>query len=82
MKKIALVLAILMVVTVFGTYNSSATVPSVTTETPITHVVEIMMENHAFDNIFGKFPCDSNTSSNQTLINSLEKPVNLLTSPQ
>ena len=81
MKKIALVLAILMVVTVFGTYNSSATVPSVTTETPITHVVEIMMENHAFDNIFGKYPCDFNTSSNQTLINSLEKPVNLITSP-
>ncbi len=81
MKKIALALAIIMLLTVAGTFNSSAKSPSVSTETPITHVVEIMMENHAFDNIFGKYPCDSNTSSNQTLINSLEKPVNLITDP-
>ena len=81
MKKVAVALAILMFFTIFVSYNSTASTSPTKTETPITHVIEIMMENHAFDNIFGKYPCDSNTTSNQTLINSLEKPVNLITNP-
>ena len=70
MKKVAVALAILMFFTIFVSYNSTASTSPTKTETPITHVIEIMMENHAFDNIFGKYPCDSNTSSSQTLINS------------
>ena len=30
----------------------SANVPNV----PVTHVIEIMIENHSFDNLFGQFP--------------------------
>lgn len=33
------------------------------TKTPIKHLITIMMENHSFDNIFGKYPYSSNISS-------------------
>ena len=47
------------------------------TSTPIKHVIIITMENHSFDNIFGKYPLDQN-ASNQSLISSITRPVNLL----
>jgi len=75
----ASLIVLIIIFTVFTTDNSAGNRNISSTATPIKHVIEIMMENHAFDNIFGKYPCDSNSSSNQTLINSLEKPVNLIT---
>ena len=47
------------------------------TKTPIKHVVEIMMENHSFDNLFGAYPSIYSNSSNQ-IINSIQKPDNLV----
>ena len=32
--------------------SGAATAPAA----PVTHVIEIMLENHSFDNLFGKFP--------------------------
>ncbi|MCL5788778.1 MAG: alkaline phosphatase family protein [Candidatus Marsarchaeota archaeon] len=51
------------------------------TNTPIDHVVIIMMENHSFDNIFGVYPT-MNISSPSSLESSIEKPINLLTMSQ
>ena len=48
-----------------------------TTSTQIKHVVIIMMENHAFDNIFGVYPTD-NRSTNNGIISTIERPNNLL----
>ena len=47
------------------------------TQTPIKHVVIIMMENHSFDNVFGYFPYPSPNSTNQFL-STVEKPNDLL----
>lgn len=80
-REIAVLITILMLFTIYGANSASGESAVSQARTPITHIVEIMMENHAFDNIFGKYPCDSSASSNQTLINSLEKPVNLVTHP-
>ncbi len=46
-------------------------------KTPIKHVIEIMMENHTFDNLFGIYPNDPN-GSNATLESGISRPVNLL----
>jgi phospholipase C len=47
------------------------------TRTPITHLVNIYLENHTFDNYFGAYPADS-SSPNQGIIANLSTPVNLL----
>lgn len=47
------------------------------TSTPIKHLIVITMENHSFDNIFGKYPLN-NASENQTLVSSITRPLNLL----
>ncbi len=47
------------------------------TSTPIKHVVVITMENHSFDNLFGKYP-NNPAAANQSLISSITVPVNLL----
>jgi phospholipase C len=49
---------------VAGTAVSGAA-PSV----PITHVIEIMIENHSFDNLFGKFPGADGIPANTSLLN-------------
>jgi phospholipase C len=36
---------------------------------PITHVIEIMIENHSFDNLFGKFPGADGIAANTSLLN-------------
>ena len=43
----------------------TATVPNV----PITHVIEIMIENHSFDNLFGKFAGADGIPANASLLN-------------
>ena len=51
------------------------------TETPIKHVVNIMMENHSFDNIFGLYPT-MNSSHPDALMASLQKPDDVLGAPR
>jgi phospholipase C len=36
---------------------------------PITHVIEIMIENHSFDNLFGKFPGADGIPASTSLLN-------------
>jgi phospholipase C len=43
----------------------SARVPNV----PVTHVIEIMIENHSFDNLFGQFPGADGIPANTSLLN-------------
>ncbi len=47
---------------------------SSSTQTPIKHVVYIMMENHSFDNFFGNYPIGDTNESNL----GIEQPLNLL----
>jgi hypothetical protein len=48
-----------------------------TTSTPIKHVVNIFLENHSFDNIFGIYPYN-NYTTNESLSTNLSRPLNLL----
>ena len=47
------------------------------TSTPIKHVVNIFLENHSFDNIFGIYPYN-NYTTNESLSDNLSRPLNLL----
>ncbi len=46
-----------------------AVVASVRPSMPITHVIEIMIENHSFDDLFGMFPGADGIQANTTLLN-------------
>ena len=46
-------------------------------QTPIKHVVIIIMENHAFDNIFGVYPTANGTVTNPLAL-AIQAPTNLL----
>jgi phospholipase C len=53
---------------------SGAAVPEVAvsgaaSNVPVTHVIEIMIENHSFDNLFGKFPGADGIPANTSLLN-------------
>ena len=69
----ALLLAITLVPAVHGEPYSAA----VGTRTPIKHVVNIFLENHSFDNLFGTYPYDR-YSRNLSLSRNLTVPLNLL----
>jgi phospholipase C len=45
--------------------SGAATAPAV----PVTHVIEIMLENHSFDNLFGKFPGADGIPASTSLLN-------------
>ncbi len=69
----AFFLAIALVPAVHGEpYNSAGA-----TRTQIKHVVNIFLENHSFDNLFGTYPYDR-YSRNSSLSENLSKPLNLL----
>ncbi|HZW84653.1 MAG TPA: alkaline phosphatase family protein [Nitrososphaerales archaeon] len=51
--------------------------PAPVAQTPIEHVVVVMMENHAFDNIFGVYPTANGTVSSP-LASQIQTPDNLL----
>lgn len=74
---IPLVIAALMIIMVFSPSVSQATpVQDPGTRTPIKHVVEIIMENHAFDNFFGVYPYMNGFSGGNP--DNLTVPLNLL----
>lgn len=58
---------------------STAIAGSPSTETPIKHVIIMMMENHSFDNIFGTYPITNLSSQGNPL--GIEVPNNLIGSP-
>ena len=59
--------------------GSGVGVPSA--QTPIKHVVIMMMENHAFDNIFGVYPTN-NVSTSDPIISQIVTPTNFLSLSQ
>lgn len=63
----ALLLVISVLLLALTTPAAGPTAPVATT--PIAHVVEIMMENHAFDNLFGTFPGTIGFSPNASVPN-------------
>ena len=69
---IAIVLVMLMPVV-----SAQAASQSSGTRTPIKHVINIFLENHSFDNLFGIYPYDR-YSSNSSLSAILSTPLNLL----
>jgi len=58
-----------------GTHFGGGTAPLA--QTAVSHVVIIMMENHAFDNIFGVYPTANGTISGP-LVSNMQIPENLL----
>jgi len=61
--------AVSCVVAPSGAAVSGAAVPGAASSVPITHVIEIMIENHSFDNLFGKFPGADGIPANTSLLN-------------
>lgn len=79
-KLLPVLLAVGLVTIMFIPAVSSASpvtdVNSSQTRTPIRHVVEIMMENHAFDNLFGVYPFINGLSGGNPY--NLTVPLNLM----
>ena len=61
--------------------GASSAASGQSTVTPIKHVVNIMMENHSFDNLFGLYPT-MNLTNPGPLLSSLQPPDDVLGVPQ
>jgi phospholipase C len=55
--------------TVAGTSPGAVPATADAQGVPITHVIEIMIENHTFDNLFGSFPGADGIPANTSLLN-------------
>jgi len=77
MKKIRT--AVLIIAVILLLFSSLVTYQQQSTATPIKHVVIIILENHSFDNIFGKYPYGDPPIYNN-ITESLMIPVGLNTS--
>ncbi len=76
MKRLAVLVALLLMSQFLGVYYPAAETES-STSTPIKHVVMIMMENHSFDNIFGLYPTMNKTNPGP-ILSSLQAPADVL----
>src|SRR5487761_649065 len=52
-----------------GQPQQAGTVSTGIPNSPIKHVIEIMIENHTFDNLFGSFPGADGIPANTSLLN-------------
>ncbi len=75
---LAVTLAFLMTLFLPLAHGALPSPSSNSTRTPIKHVVEIMMENHSFDNLFGVYPANSLSTSKAVAAN-ITRPINLIT---
>ncbi len=73
----ALIAIFLLTLFVPLVHGAEASPDSNGTRTPIKHVVEIMMENHSFDNLFGVYPSNTLGTANTDVAN-ITRPVNLI----
>src|SRR6202042_2897068 len=70
-----LVAALVPVVAAVAAVTSAATAPTGQAQaaavpgSPIKHVIEIMIENHSFDNLFGSFPGADGIPANASFLN-------------
>ena len=78
LKISAVTVAALLVLQVLAGSAAAASGPSAVT--PIRHVVNIMLENHSFDNVFGLYPTMNRTSPGP-LLSSLQAPDDVLGVP-
>ena len=77
-RYIAVIVTIAIVVVMFmPVVSAQAGSQSSGTRTPIKHVINIFLENHSFDNLFGIYPYDR-YSWNSSLSANLSTPLNLL----
>ena len=65
------VLAAVTAVTSAGAATAARTAPSAARipNSPIKHVIEVMIENHTFDNLFGSFPGADGIPANASFLN-------------
>ena len=69
-RKYAVVLACgLVAAAAFGTQTTAAAPNPAPSGSPIKHVIEIMLENHTFDNLFGRFPGANGIPANASFLN-------------
>ena len=80
MRSASLVLLAILVLQAVGGVQAASSV-SGTAQTPIKHVVIVMMENHSFDNLFGLYPTLNSTNSGPVAA-SLQKPDDVLSAPK
>jgi phospholipase C len=62
-------LATAVAATLAGTSASASTSAATRQDVPIKHVIEIMIENHTFDNLFGSFKGADGIPANTSLLN-------------
>jgi len=79
LRNSAVLVVALFAIQVLASASVTAATPS--TATPIKHVVNIMMENHSFDNVFGLYPTLNSTNSG-ALAASLQQPDDVLNAPK
>lgn len=76
MNKLAmLIVFIIALIIILPAVSGSVSQP--TERTPIKHIINIFFENHTFDNFFGIYP-ENPSSTQQSVINNISKPLNLL----
>lgn len=75
MRYLVIIISIIVVLTFLVPAVNASVAP--TTRTPIKHVINILFENHTFDNFFGIYP-ENPLSNNSSLISNMSVPLNLL----
>lgn len=75
---IVVLLSLLLLQTASGVQATSTS--SGTAQTPVKHVIMIMLENHSFDNVFGLYPTMNRTNPGP-LLSSLQAPDDVLGVP-
>jgi phospholipase C len=78
-KTAAFAVVSLLLLQVAASVSFAAAAP--TTATPIKHVINIMLENHSFDNVFGLYPTMNKTNPGP-LLSSLQVPDDVLDAPK
>src|SRR5215469_1141394 len=66
---IAVLLAAVAAVSAYLSTGAPATTAAPSVPSPIKHVIEVMLENHTFDNLFGAFPGADGIPAGATLLN-------------
>ncbi len=69
--------ALVVVFILIGEVSLSASGTSASTNTPIKHIIILIMENHSFDNFFGQY----GRASSGVIASGITIPYNLITHP-
>ncbi len=58
MKGLKVILVLIVTLIILSSVGNGALASHSGTRTPVTHVINILFENHTFDNFFGIYPDD------------------------